>query len=306
MVNKSLSGQRPNFLFIGPDKAGSTWLYEALSRHRQAYLPDVKEFFFFDRYYQWGWRWYESYFKDAGQESSVIGEISHDYLFSPLACERIARDLPSVKLMVCLREPAQRAFSAYLYMVKQGRVKTDFDTALREVDELIDHGRYAKHLTSYLETFGRGRIHVAVFDELAEDPQRFFDGVCDFLNIERMPLSAELRQNVLPASEPRSPFWAGLARRAGWQARRAGMLQLVNRVKDSTLVNRLLYRAYQPETKPRMSASAREHLCAEFAPEIERLDALLAADFSSRWGYREDSNTVEVRDSVTPRGENAQ
>src|SRR5688572_24495864 len=82
MITRSMPGQRPSFLFIGPDRAGSTWLYETLSRHKQAYMPNVKEFFFFDRYYHRGWRWYESYFKNADQGSRVIGEISHDYLFS--------------------------------------------------------------------------------------------------------------------------------------------------------------------------------------------------------------------------------
>lgn len=286
--------QRPNFLFIGPNKAGSTWLYEALSRHKHVYLPGVKELLFFDYFYGRGWSWYESYFKEAGEGCHVIGEISHDYLFSPLACERIARDLPSAKLMVCLREPVQRAFSEYLYMLKQGRIETDFDTAIRDVDELIDHGRYAKHLSRYLETFGCEQIYVAVFDDLVADSQRFFDGVCDFLEIERMQLPPELRRNVLPAARPRSMFWAGLASSIGWHARRLGMPKLVTFIKGSTFVNRFLYSVYQPGEKPEMAPATRNYLRTMFLHEIQRLDELLGSNFCSRWGYASANGTMDV------------
>lgn len=276
----------PNFLFIGPDKAGSTWLYDALRNHSQVYLPTVKELFFFDRYYNNGWDWYGSYFKNISKEQRAVGEISHDYLFSPKACERIAHDLPSVKLMVCLREPVERAFSAYLYMVKQGRVRVDFDTAIEQVEELVDHGRYAKHLIPYLETFGRARIHIAVFDDLVSSPQKFFDEICDFLDIKRMELHQELKDNVLPAARPRSPLWAGFARRAGSYVRAIGMPGVVSHVKNSDFVNRILYSTYKSGEKPKMSELSRERLRGVFSPEVKQLDGLLEYDFSSRWRYQ--------------------
>lgn len=276
---------KPNFIFIGPDKSGSSWLYQSLRGHGQVYLPDVKEIFFFDRFYDRGWSWYEGFFKGELNAYPVVGEISHDYLFSQKACQRIARDLPAAKLMVCLREPAQRAFSAYLYMVKQGRVKMDFESALKEVDELIDHGRYAKHLKVYLETFRRDRIHVATFDDLLVNPQVFFDEVCAFLDVQAMPLPDELRGNVLPASRPRL-FWAArLARGAGWKLRLLGMPRLVSRVKESNLVNSVLFSTYGPVDKPKMSNSARDMLRETFSPEVQRLDRMLETNFSELWGY---------------------
>lgn len=280
----------PNFLFVGPDKSGSSWLYKALRAHHQVYLPDVKELFYFDRFYDRGWRWYKSFFEDAGYDYRVIGEISHDYLFSPLACERIAQDLPSVKLMVCLRDPVERAFSAYLYMIKQGRVNCDFETALEEVEELIDHGRYAEHLEGYLETFGRERIHIAAFDDLVADPQGFFDQVCSFLGVARKELPPELGRNVLPAAKPRSYPVARLARGIGWQIRRLGMPRVVNRAKDSRLINRFLYRTYSAEDKPHMATQTREHLEDVFFPEVQRLDTMVGTAFVERWGYRSAAN----------------
>lgn len=275
----------PNFLFIGPDKAGSTWLYEALKRHRQVFLSPVKELFFFDRFYDKGWDWYTRYFRDAEAHHRVIGEICHDYLFSPLACHRIAHDLPSAKLMVCLREPRERAFSQYLYMVKHGLVACDFETALKECNILIDNSCYAKHLGCYLEHFKRDQILVAVFDDLVADPQRYYDNLCDFLGLERTALSRELRKKVFPAAKPRQPQVAKFARGIGWQLRQLGLPGAVMKVKESGLLSRLLYTPYDPSGKPRMSSGVSEYLHEVFSPEVRRLDVMLGAALCDRWGY---------------------
>jgi aryl carrier-like protein len=282
-----MPSQTPNFLFIGPDKAGSTWLYEALKQHRQVFLPSVKEIFFFDQFYDKGWHWYSRYFKNAQEQHRIVAETCHDYLFSPLACQRIAHDLPTAKLMVCLREPVQRAFSAYLYLLKVGEVAVDFEAALDDEDELIDRGLYARHLRFYLEHFRRDQIYVAVFDDLAADPQQFFDRLCDFLGIECLALPAELKQKILPAAKSRLPRVTKFARDMSWTLRRWGFPGLVGAIKESPLLSRVLYRAFAPDEKPVMSPAAREHLRGIFAPEIERLDALLGTDLLSRWGYSE-------------------
>ena len=285
----------PNFLFIGPDKAGSTWLHQALGRHPQVCLSTAKELFFFDQFYERGWEWYKAYFAQCGQQRKVIGEISHDYLFSSVACDRIARDLPSVKLMVCLREPVQRAFSAYLYMVKQGRVASDFDTALYKIDELIDHARYAFHLRKYLDAFGRDRVHVAIFDDLEESPQLFFDDLCDFLAIDRHRLAAEFEGKVNSATRPRFFYIAGLARKVGWLVRRWGMPGLVGFVKNSAWVNWILYQEYGRDSKPEISDEARKYIRDQLMSEVQDLDAMVGTDLCARWGYpkRADSTLAQ-------------
>jgi hypothetical protein len=294
-----VSRPRPNFLFIGPDKAGSTWLFNALRAHNQVYLAKAKELFFFDKFYERGWSWYERSFRDAGEQNRVIGEISHDYLFSEKACERIARELPSARLMVCLREPTRRAFSAYLYMVKQGRVRGDFASTLREVEELVEHGRYARYLKRYLELFPAEQVHVAIFDDLEEDPQAFFDSVCNFLGIERNVLPDDLKRSALPAARPRSALFAGLCRKAGWQLRRLGMPHVVNLVKNSRAIKRLLYEEYTPTTKPEIPPAVQEHLYELFAEEVKELDSVLGTNLYMRWGYPINS-TIEEGAHVPP------
>lgn len=285
-MNSSVQVQ-PNFLFIGPDKSGSTWLYHVLGAHSQVYLSSAKELFFFDYFFERGFSWYQKYFVQAQAHHAVIGEISHDYLFSQEACQRILNTLPEVKLMVCLREPVARAFSSYLYMLKQGRLKYDFETAVDTVDELIGHGLYAKHLVPYLGAFGKDRIHVAIFDDLMENPQGFFDDLCEFLGIEPVTLPLEALRGSLLAAKPRSVFWAGLARRAGWRIRRMGHPRLVGTVKQWAWLNRLFFVPYTERDKPQIAPAMRVRLRRVFAPDVAQLDVLLQTNLLQRWGYCE-------------------
>lgn len=275
----------PNFLFIGPNKAGSTWIYKVLRQHPDIYLPTVKELFFFDLFYDKGWTWYERFFEEVGAAHKIVGEVSHDYLYSYSACERIAHHLPDVKLMVCLRDPVERAFSAYLYMVRQGRINVDFERAIAEVEELIEHGRYAKHLDNYLKHFRRDQLHVAIYDDLRADPQRFVDSICDFLGVERLQLSADMKKVALPAAKPRSKYWAGLARSIGWQVRRMGLPEVTAKIKESSLLNWVLYKAYDRNDKPSISASARESLRKAFLSDVQGVDQMFGTDLGRRWGY---------------------
>lgn len=283
--------RKPNFLFIGPDKSGSTWLYNALEAHPQVFLPRAKELFFFDKFYGRGWRWYQEYFSRASVGHKVVAELSHDYLFSSEACSRIAKDLPEVKLMVCLREPVQRAFSAYLYMLKQGRIKTDFDAAICDIDELIDHGLYAKHLRPYLNTFKRDQLYVGIFDDLVSHPQEFFSGICNFLDIEAITLPSALLGRSLPAAKPRFQLGAGLARKIGWGVRHLGFPGLVGRIKSNRSVNKLLYEPYSSQSRPTISAQAARGLRDIFYSDIQDLDALLNTDFCTRWQYSVDARS---------------
>ena len=110
----------PNLIYIGPDKAASTWFFQLFRAHPEIFVTPAKDVYFFDRYFDKGLDWYAQQF-EGGEGHQVVAEISHDYLISPIAAERIRETLPNTKLMVCLREPCDRAFSCYLHMVKSGQ-----------------------------------------------------------------------------------------------------------------------------------------------------------------------------------------
>lgn len=274
----------PNFLYIGTDKAGSTWLFKVLSWHPQVYMTPSKDIYFFDRYYDRGLDWYEKQFR-PGPDARVVGEISHDYLYGAAVPERIYRDLPDVRLMVCLREPVERAFSAYLYLLKHGLFSGPFEEAVEAVPALLENGRYARYLEPYLSRFGRERLFVGLFDDLTADAGAFAGDLFDFLDVDRLELPPELLEKTLPAAKARSLLLAKIMKKGAWLVRDLGLSNLVGRVKSSPLVDRLLYDPYTEDEKPRLAAETRTRLRADFALEVAALDALLGLDLTARWGY---------------------
>jgi hypothetical protein len=274
----------PDFIYIGPDKAGSSWLHEVLRRHPQVFLTPAKGLYFFDRYYDRGLEWYVAQFDDARPEQVVRGEVCQDYLADPDAAERMAGSLGEVRLMVTLRDPAERAYSSYLHMLRSGWKAGTFVEALSRYPELLDHGRYATQLERFDSRFGRDAMHIAVFDDLEADPQGFLDEVTAWLGIERLSLDDRLREPKLPAGTARS---VALSRVVSWgahQLRERDGGKLVGRVKSVGLVQRALYKPLADD-RPRMTLQERAFVRAALADEVLMLDEVYGLGLARRWGW---------------------
>jgi hypothetical protein len=279
-----VSGRLPNFCFIGPDKAGSTWLHEVLIRHPDVYLSPAKDLYFFDRYYDRGVDWYRRQFAAARPEHQVVGEVCQDYLFHSEAAKRIRATLgPDVKLMVTAREPAARAFSSYLYMLKQGQQPGTFREALEGRPELLDHGRYGSGLRRYLEVFDRSALHVAVFDDLVDDAQAFVDAVLAWLDLDPFTLDEAMLAARLPASQARSTTLARFARGVADWAREHDRAGLVGAVKRSRLTQRLLYK--QLGERPTLADEDAAYVRDRLEPEILEVEQTFGLRLRERWGW---------------------
>ena len=284
-VVEETDGERePTFLYIGTSKAGSTWLYAVLAEHPEVYVEPGKGLYFFSDQYHRGLGWYRRHFQGARAETAV-GEMSHNYLYSREAPDRIAALNPRMKLLACLREPVDRAFSDYLHRVRNGELDMRFEEALEAVPSLVERGRYAEPVERYIERFGRELVHVAVFDDLRSAPDRFVNGIFDFLEVEPRPLPPGLREKIMPAGRPRLPAAAQAAKRVARAGKRVGLRGVVGAAKRSRAVRNLLYRPYAAEERPTPSAETRAALRSAFAPDVRRLDRLLGTDFRGLWGY---------------------
>ncbi len=272
----------PDFLYIGTSKAGSTWLFNALSVHPDVWLASNKGLYFFDSHFDRGPDWYREQFE--GADGRAVGEFSHSYLSSPEAPERIAAYSPAMRLLVCLREPVDRAFSDYLDLVKNNGFTGSFTEATEQYPRLLDRGRYATHLSRYLEHFPAAQLHVGLFDDLKTGAQGYADEVYDFLGIERVVLSAADLRERMPAGRPRNAGMVGLAKRASRLAASVGLRRWRSRIKRSTMVRSALYKQYRDD-KPRLDPALAAELRAGFADEVARLDVMLGRPVSERWGY---------------------
>lgn len=276
---------QPNFLHLGPGRTGSTWLHEVLRLHPQVYLTEAKDLYFFSRYYDRGAEWYHAQFRGAGPEHAIVGEVSPDYLPCPEAAERIHACLgPDVRLMVTLRDPADRAFSAFLYHQKHGLAAPTFREHVKSTPEVLDEGRYGSQLRRYLRFFTQESICVTLFDDLRADPQAYLDGVTSWLGIARQQVAPELLEARLQASKARWLPLAAVAKRgAGW-ARSHDGAEIVGRIKRSPLVQRVLY-APLGAGRPVMSAEDVEFVRRKLWQEVILVEEDFGIPLRQRWGW---------------------
>jgi len=274
----------PNFVFIGPDKSGSTWINKILNNHSSVYVSPAKDTYYFDRNYFRGKSWYLNQFPNSSK-FPVVAEVCHDYLFSPIAAERIASDLPDVRLMVTLREPIDRAYSAYLYMRALGMTRLSFEDAVLEYPNLLRNGLYALHLESYFSLFEKSRIYVSVFDDLNSDPQLFADHLFGYLGVDSISLSPSLQSAERAASQARFEILTRCVKQSANLARQMGAPKLIGKVKSRPFVSKVLYRPLASAARPAISERTRSELRDFFCDDIHHLDSLTSGGFARRWGY---------------------
>ncbi|MGH9027014.1 MAG: sulfotransferase family protein [Acidimicrobiia bacterium] len=187
----------PDFLILGAQRAGTSSLYRNLSEHPQVIPAQRKEVHFFDYQYDRGPDWYRARFPLDAQRNAVArgvggpavtGEASPSYLFHPLVPPRVAGLLPDAKLVAILRDPVDRAISAYHHLVARGHERRSMEEAFaadesRVVPPPADPAwdRRASELLRFAY-LGRGRY--------AEQLERWHDSFADVLVIETSALTA--------------------------------------------------------------------------------------------------------------------
>jgi hypothetical protein len=207
---------RPSFLVLGAQKSGTTSLHRYLAEHPAVLRASPKEVRYFSRTYDRGEDWYRAQFPLGVTRIATrmrvgawpaVGEASPQYLFHPIAPERVHAFDPAMKLIAVLRDPVDRAYSQYQMQLRWGYEHTSFEEALdREEAELerelaklyndppvystlgnrisyVARGRYAEQLERWLRLFPREQLLVLLTEELSADPEDVMARVAGFLEI---------------------------------------------------------------------------------------------------------------------------
>lgn len=173
----------PNFLVIGTQRCATSWMYFCLKEHPDIFLPFIKELHFFSSYYDKGLGWYKRYFNTwSGQKA--IGEISPGYLYIEKVPALIFKHLRHVRLIICLRNPIERAFSQYKKHQRAGLSLGSFEEAIEKDYQYIERGFYFKQISRYLEFFPRDRILILIYEDIQKDPLAFLKNIFAFLEVD--------------------------------------------------------------------------------------------------------------------------
>jgi len=277
------------FIGIGAARCATSWIANVLRAHPQICLSEPKEVRYFNRHllpigdekdrlnpqFDRDLDWYLKRFAHA-RPGQAAGEWSPVYLSDPAAPAAIAQDLPDVKLIACLRNPVDRAYSAYWHHRATDLIgDIDFETALECEPVYVEMGRYGEQLRRYLEHFPRDRLFVMLFDDMVRQPEAEFARLFGFLGVDEQPAIDFRRQSTNEAAQLKSSGLKKAAFRLSQRMIDAGLSPVVDRLRRWRVAELLAAVNSKPVAKAPMRPETRARLAATFADDLADLESLL-------------------------------
>lgn len=292
--------RKPEFIVVGVGRSGTTSLFEYLRQHPNIYLPKIKEPKYFshpnpsvtfegpgdstvkekiitDK------KIYYSLFEQA-QRDQIIGEASSDYFYYwEESIPRIREEIGDPRIIICLRHPVERAWSAYNNLRRDGREKLSFERALSSEPARMDAGwdwmwayvggsMYWRPLREFLEQFSD--VNIVLFEDLAGDPIKTTREVYRFLGVAD---SFEPRTGTAYSrgGEPKNAIFKWILSRdnsAAYQLRKT-----IQALLPRPALEAVTQRAIQQR---QMDKDVEAALNKQFKSEIDRLEELTNFDLS--------------------------
>lgn len=184
-----MTGRLPDFLGIGAQKAGTTWLCRMLEAHPEIAFPAGKEVHFWDWQRERGVDWYRGLFAEAPADRRV-GDFTPGYgALPPEAIAEVRRTMPDAPLLFIARNPIERAWSAALMLVRWGlmypRELSDawFLDVFRSGQSQV-RGDYAGCLERWTAEFPRQQVAVLLYDDVLADPRGVLEQTCRHIGVD--------------------------------------------------------------------------------------------------------------------------
>ncbi|WP_417462805.1 sulfotransferase domain-containing protein [Kordiimonas sp.] len=194
-----------SFIVAGVQKAGTTALFSFLSKHPEIFLPARKEVHFFDNEnLDWSRPSYDAFENifASKTEAQIAGEVTPIYTYWPTSAERIQAYNPAMKIIVCLRNPVNRAFSHWGMEVTRGWDSLPFPEAIRNgrsrvtgeigpqynvhrVFSYVERGFYGPQIKRLLRFFPREQLLFIRNTWLRNDMNKTLNKITDFLGTSR-------------------------------------------------------------------------------------------------------------------------
>lgn len=202
----------------GPPKTATTWLFHCLREHPQIITSRRDAIHYFDMLYPYGEDWYKQQFigQQEASNNPVYFDPTYSYICAPRAPKRIYEYNRDAKIMVCLRDPIERAFSHYWHQKKYfPRDFFKFEDVLLHYNHFatwMEHGFVAQGLERFLEYFPKEQIYVMDFDALKAHPEAEYKKILEFSNLDTTHKPASLNKKVNVAGSKKDPFTLTVSR----------------------------------------------------------------------------------------------
>ncbi|KXB08190.1 hypothetical protein AKJ56_01675 [candidate division MSBL1 archaeon SCGC-AAA382N08] len=273
-----------DFVGIGAMKAATSWIYECLQEHPELHLaPKDQEqiaFFFKEDPSQKELEDYKYFFKNSNEEQ-LKGDYHVGYLTNPQVISRMKERNPEIKVIVCLRNPIERAFSEYRFLkFAKDADWESFEEAIRKQPSILENGLYYEHLKKYFDQFPRENILVLLFDEIRKDPSSFIQKIYAFLEVNDgfVPPSINTKINLTNFKLT----WVGRVIHKGIIAPLLYYTKWAWKLKRSVLLKKLLgwFSKFYSSSKKEKSQEAERYLTEYYQEDISNLENLINKELS--------------------------
>lgn len=231
-----------DFLGIGAQKSGTTWLSEHLKPHPGVFIPEVKELHYWDWRQTLGLDWYRAQFA-AAPAGTKRGEITPAYgMLAPEVIAQVRAAFPDIRVFFIMRNPVERAWSAASMAMRHADMRPEETSDQWFLDHVNSQGSrrrgdYRACLANWRAAYPADQVLWLLFDELAIDPRAVLRRLADHLGID-----------------------------AAW----------FDGIPDEVLRRKVLDGGGQP-----MPPRVREHLVTLYAPQIAALEDYLGVDLAA-------------------------
>ena len=290
----------PNFLIVGAAKAGTTSLYKYLDQHPQVYMSPRKEPRYFAPEY------YTTYYRNAignhhretgmsiGEYAALfdgvtdeiaVGEASTEYLFFEKSAARIKAAIPDAKIIIILRNPVERAFSAYCYHLRDGRETLSFEEALEKESLRAKNkwqvgwfyrrgGLYYQQVKRYYHLFSRDQIKLILWKNLNENPQQVCTDIFKFLEVD-----CEFVPDLSRSNKSLSPKSKLINRHVFKNHKLKKKIKIFSPEALYVWLAKPLKKTFYTEKKP-LVPEIKEQLIDYYSDNINSLESLISTDLS--------------------------
>jgi hypothetical protein len=294
----------PHFLIIGAARCGTTAMARSFEQHPEVFLTNPKEPHFFafhgtdvnfrgpgdsesiNRVSVTGVDRYSSLYSHASAKKSLgEGSVSTLY-YHEQSIPNIRKLAPDVKLIAILRNPIERAWSSYMYMISKGHEPLqDFSAAIddeqRRISENWHHiwhytrmGFYSEQLREFQKAFPAEQLKVVLFDDLRRNPKLLYQQLFDFIGVDSS-FSPNTDEQVNQSGKPKSRTIHTAIKGIGkFPVLKTAIKSIVPMTLRERLRNANLDRQGMPD-------SDRSRLAEIFREEIGELGDVLSRDLTS-------------------------
>ena len=292
----------PAFVIIGAQKSSSTFVQTCLAEHPDIYLPLGETPFFESPDYE------NSDISDLeaifdGRSESCVGIKRPNYLGKAEVPSRILEHLPDAKLIVVLRNPIDRAISAYFHNVNYGFIpplnveegigklisNPSFADSYKRAPEIIEFGYYYEQLIRFSDFMENNQLLILLHEDIIAKPLESIQGVYRYLGVDSdyIPDSLDSRPQKVLYNLQRLKFMRYRNRfmysynndRTRLSEKKMNLIDMFF-AGTITAIDSILLAQFYPNVKPVVSDEFKKMLYELYRNDIESLESLIDRDLS--------------------------